>query len=210
MPSPLHEQLVELLRSRPALAADLLRRATGLGLDPETLATARMSAQNFARLQPPEYRADLVLEFGTPRTRLAVVVEVQLGIDDEKRGSWPQYVAALWGRLRCPVRLLVVTVDPGVAAWCARPIDTGAMRLRPVVVGPRHIPRLTDPQAAREAPELAVLSALAHAAGPRGLAICKGAVQAVMSQRLPTRYSIAPQDLRDPRESCSVMKRHCV
>jgi hypothetical protein len=189
MPSPLHEQLVELLRHRPALAAELLCRATGLRLDPETLAAARTGAQSFAQLEPPEYRADLVVELGAPRTSLAIIVEVQLGIDDEKRGSWPQYVAALWGRLRCPVRLLAVTVDPGVAAWCAEPIDIGAMQLRPVVVGPREIPKITDAEAARAAPELAVLSALAHAAGSEGLAICKGAAQAVVSQRLPTRYA---------------------
>ncbi|MBI4703367.1 MAG: hypothetical protein HY744_19810 [Deltaproteobacteria bacterium] len=61
--------------------------------------------------------------------------------------------------------------------------------LRPIVAGPEVIPQLTSPEAARACPELAVLSALAHAAGPQGLEVCKGAVEAVMSQRLATRYA---------------------
>jgi len=189
MPSPLHEQLLELMRGRPAFAAELLRNAAGLRLGAEVLVTARTGGQSFVQLQPPEYRADLVIELGTGRSELAIIVEVQLGIDDEKRGSWPQYVAALWGRLRCPVWLLVVTVDAVVAKWCAQRIETGGMQLRPVVIGPDDIPVVTDAQAALDDPELAVLSALAHAASPQGLEICKGAAEAVMLQRVPTRYT---------------------
>ncbi|MBI4704650.1 MAG: hypothetical protein HY744_26400 [Deltaproteobacteria bacterium] len=189
MPSPLHEYLRELLRSKPALAAELLCRAAALPLSAAALAGARTASQSFAQLQAPEYRADLVVEIGAPRPVLAFVVEVQLGIDADKQVAWPQYAAALWGRLRCPVYLLVVALDPAVAAWAAAPIDMGAMRLVPQVAGPEVIPELTDPKAARAAPELGVLSALAHAAGPRGLDICKGAVQAEMLQRLPTRYA---------------------
>ena len=137
MPSPLHEQLLELLRAKPALAAELLCRAAGIRIEPDMVAAARTGSQTFAQLRPPEYRADLVVELGAPRTELAIVVEVQLAADAEKLGSWPQYVAALWGRLRCPVWLLVVATDAGVAAWCAQAIEMGGMRLRPVVVGRR-------------------------------------------------------------------------
>ncbi|MBI5489373.1 MAG: hypothetical protein HY905_18720 [Deltaproteobacteria bacterium] len=189
MPSPLHEQLLELLRTKPALAAELLCRATGLGLEPGTVAAARTGSQSFAQLRPPEYHADLVVELGWPCTELAIVVEVQLAADDDKHRSWPQYVATLWGRLRCPVWLLVVAVDAGVAAWCAQAIEMGGMRLRPVVVGPEDIPSITDAHIAREAPELAVLSALAHAPEPAGFTICKVAAEAVLSQRLPERYT---------------------
>lgn len=42
------------------------------------------------------------------------MVEVQLGIDPDKHASWPQYAAALWSRLRCPVFPLVVALDPAV------------------------------------------------------------------------------------------------
>ncbi|MBI5488517.1 MAG: hypothetical protein HY905_14385 [Deltaproteobacteria bacterium] len=189
MPSPLHEQLIDLLRTRPALAAELLGRVSHVRIAPAAAAAVRTGSQTFSELRPPEYRADLVVELGAPCTELAIVVEVQLGMDDEKRGSWPQYVAALWRRLRCPVWLLVVAVDEAVASWCARSIEMGGMQLRPVVAGPRDIPSMTDPRAARAAPELAVLSALAHARDPEGPAICKVATEVVLSQRLPERYT---------------------
>ncbi|MBI5501526.1 MAG: hypothetical protein HY907_14870 [Deltaproteobacteria bacterium] len=189
MPSPLHEQILDLLRGRPDLAAELLCRAAGLPVDRETAATARSVSQTFAQLRPPEYRADLVVEVGAPCTELAIVVEVQLTTHAEKQGSWPQYLAVLWGRLRCPVWLLVVAVDDVVAGWCAQTIEMGGMRLQPVVVGPKEIPLVTDPRAARAAPELAVISALAHARDPEGPAICKVATEAVLSQRLPERYT---------------------
>ena len=188
MPSPLHEQLIDLLRTRPTLAAELLSRATGLPIDHACAATARTSSQTFAQLQPPEYRADLVIELGAPCSELAIIVEVQLAPDPDKHASWPQYVAALWGRLRCPVWLLVVAVDEAVAAWSEQEIDMGAMRLRPVVIGPRHIPLVTDPEAARAAPELAVLSALAHAQDPEGPTICRVATDAVLYRNLDARY----------------------
>lgn len=100
MPSALHEQLLDLLRSRPALAADLLARVGGLPIDPGSAAAARTGSQTFSELRPPEYRADLV------------------------------------------------------AAWCARVVEMGGMRLRSVVVGPKDVPVITDPKAARAAEAL--------------------------------------------------------
>ncbi|XXY23764.1 hypothetical protein WME88_44120 [Sorangium sp. So ce216] len=38
---------------------------------------------------------------------------------------WPVYVTQTRARHRCPTRLLVVTIDAGVARWCSRPIETG-------------------------------------------------------------------------------------
>ncbi|MBI4914641.1 MAG: hypothetical protein HY825_02245 [Acidobacteria bacterium] len=205
MPSALHEQVLDLLRGKPApfdpstrfarsglragWGAELPGRAGGLPIAPEAAATAHAVGQTFAQLRPAEYRADLVVEVGAPCTELAIVVEVQLATDKDKHRSWPQYVAALWGRLRCPVWLLVVAVDDVVAGWCAQTIEMGGMRLQPIVVGPKNIPLVTDQQAARAAPELAVLSALAHARDPEGPAICKVATEAVLSQRPPERYT---------------------
>jgi hypothetical protein len=89
---------------------------------------------------------------------------VQLRVDTRKRQTWPAYVATLHARLGCPVMLLVVCPDQAVASWCATPIvitDPG-LALRPVVLGPRQVPVVTDVAVARRLPELAVLSALAH------------------------------------------------
>jgi hypothetical protein len=93
-----------------------------------------------------------------------VIAEVQLAIDDDKRFSWPLYVAAARASLRCPVTLLVLAPRRPVARWARRPIPLGhpGLALRPIVVGFEQIPRVTDAARARAAPQLAVLSALAH------------------------------------------------
>ena len=40
--------------------------------------------------------------------RFAIVVEVQLSPDEEKRYTWPVYITHMRARLRCPTVLLVV------------------------------------------------------------------------------------------------------
>jgi hypothetical protein len=93
-----------------------------------------------------------------------VIVEIQLEIDRHKLLTWPVYVAAARARLRCPVTLLVLAPKRAVARWAERAIETGhpGYTLRPIVIGFRQIPRITDVKRARTSPELAVLSALAH------------------------------------------------
>ena len=63
--------------------------------------------------------------------------------------------------------LLVVCPDQAVAAWSAKlvVITEPGLVLTPVVLGPRHVPVLTDVEVARDHPELAVLSALVHGGG---------------------------------------------
>src|SRR5205814_9322585 len=97
---------------------------------------------------------------------LAVIVEVQRQPDPDKRFAWPFYTAALHARMRCPVCLLVIATTPAVARWARRPIRSFQPKAGfvPLVVGPEAIPRVTDPAAAEQAPELAVLSVLAHGA----------------------------------------------
>jgi hypothetical protein len=100
----------------------------------------------------------------------AIVVEVQLARDEDKRKTWPLYLTSLRSRVGCPTALLVVAPDPAIARWCAQPIELGhpGFVLRPLVTGPDAIPIITDEQKAREDPELAVLSAMAH--GHEGMA----------------------------------------
>ncbi|MEU4543619.1 hypothetical protein [Nonomuraea dietziae] len=100
---------------------------------------------------------------------LAVIVEVQRAKDDDKRGSWPVYVATVWDRYGCPVVLLVLTPSDPVVKWAGEPIDMGpGSVVTPFAVGPELIPIVRDHSVAAAVPELAVLSALAHGAGPEG------------------------------------------
>jgi hypothetical protein len=163
MPSHLHEVLIEMFQDRPALVADLL--AGPLGVTVPEFHKAQVSSGALTEVAPTEYRADAVVTLNVAEKPVfAVVVEVQLRVDARKRRTWPAYVATLHARLRCPVMLLVVCPDQAVAAWCARPvvISEPGLVLTPVVLGPRQVPVVTDPDVARRSPELTVLSALAH------------------------------------------------
>jgi hypothetical protein len=71
--------------------------------------------------------------------------------------------ADLRARHRCPVCLLVVTIEDAVARWAAKSIELGpSTRCNPWVVGPSNTPAVTELQDAKENVELAVLSAIAH------------------------------------------------
>ena len=62
--------------------------------------------------------------------------------------------------------MLVVTADDVVATWAAEPIPIGGGSVfRALVIGPRGVPVISRPELARGAPELAVLSAMAHGGG---------------------------------------------
>ena len=161
MASQTHEALLLLFRNRPALAPELLRDA--LHLPVPRFTEARIESAELTDVQPAEYRADLVVLLYEDRPVLGIVVEVQLRSDEDKRYSWPAYVANLRARIRCPVCLLVVTAEDAVARWAARPIDLGGeSRVVPLVLGPSGVPEITDEEKARRDPELAVLSAMAH------------------------------------------------
>jgi hypothetical protein len=160
MLSLVHEAVSQLFRERPSLAPELLGRVLGQALPPH--AEVRLESASIAETIPTEYRADLVFALSNGDADLAIVVEVQLRPDPQKRWTWPLYLASLAVRHRCPVKLLVVTLDRTTAEWASRPLELGDLVVRPGVLGPEQIPVVTDLAAARASPELTVLSALAH------------------------------------------------
>ena len=156
-----------MFRDRPALAADLLGGPLHVAV-PE-FDKALLSPGELTDVVPTEYRADAVVTLERAGSAvLGVVVEVQRHVDPRKRRSWPAYVATLHARLGCLVALLVICTDQSVAAWGATPIPVGepGFVLTPIVLGPDQVPVITDLDTARRAPELTVLSALAHGAEP--------------------------------------------
>ncbi|WP_437326105.1 hypothetical protein [Sorangium sp. So ce381] len=165
MPSVTHEALVELFKNRPTLAAEMLNDA--LGHPVPTFTEARVESSDFTEIVPSDRRADVVVVLlvgEQQRPAMAIVVEVQLGVDPDKPYVWPVYVTQTRARRRCPTRLLVVTINAAMARWSARPIDTGhpGWTLTPLVLGPQRVPVVTDAEQAKAAPEVAVLSAMAH------------------------------------------------
>ena len=179
MPKMTHEALVTILRNAPRLLVELVW--------PERQVDARsihIAHAEFTDLNLPQYRADDVVLLGDDASAPegALIGEAQTNIDPGKRQSWLYYPAAVGARYRCPVDLVVLTVDREVAAWAARPIVggrlSGALSLTPTVIGPDQIPRITDLDEARRSPELAVLSAVAHGDEPGAEAIAFAALTA--------------------------------
>jgi hypothetical protein len=76
------------------------------------------------------------------------------------------YHAGQHYRLRIPAFLVVVTNDPEVAAWAAGPFNSGMVSMRPLVIGPTHVPVITDPVEAKRSLERTFLSGLLHADEP--------------------------------------------
>ena len=84
-----------------------------------------------------------------------------------RHNTWPAYISNLRARHRCPVCLLVITIEEAVARWAGRSIDLGpGTRCTPWVVGPSNTPAVTELQDAQENVELAVLSAIEHGQNP--------------------------------------------
>lgn len=201
MPSIVHEILLDLFKSRPSLAAEILTEALDIALPPYT--EARLAATDLTEIQPAEYRADAVvvlLDHGVPIR--VVIVEVQLAADSRKRFSWPAYVTGSRAIHGCPASLLVVAPDPAVAEWCAEPIETGVpgFVLRPPVLRRTDIPVVTDPGEAARRPELGVLSAMAHGETEQGATIAATvlpAIQALDDDRAKLYYDLVYNSLNE-------------
>lgn len=174
-----HEGLLLLFRNRPELAPELLRDVLGLQLPQWT--EARVESAELTEVVPTEYRADLVVLLLEGKPCFAIVVEVQLSRNEDKRKSWPLYLTSLRSRVGCPTALLIVAPDATMARWCAQPIELGhpGFVLQPLVMGPDAIPVILDEQVAREDPELAVLSAMAHGHEEVGASIAHTVLAAV-------------------------------
>jgi len=180
MPSSRHQALIEIFKHRPSLAAELLTEALGHHLP--AYDDASVVSADLTDLTPTEFRADAVITLTDAGSSVsAIVVEVQLRRDADKLWTWPVYLATLRARHRCPTVLLVVCVETGVAAWCAAPIDLGhpGWTLRPVVLGPERVPVVTDAEHAERAPELAVLSAMAHVRHPDWTKVADALIRAL-------------------------------
>jgi hypothetical protein len=192
MPSSKHEGLFEVIRNRPMVVGDLLVGALGVNLP--FYQRVALGAADLGDVRPTDFRADAVVHFAADdEDVLAVVVEVQLRPDPDKRWTWPLYLVRLRARLHCPTMLLVMCADDQTAESCATPIELGhpGLVLRPLVVGPSRVPVVTDHVHAIAAPELSMLSAMAHGAttqGPEVLSAFVSALAAVDGERA-TLYS---------------------
>lgn len=161
-----HQAPLEVLRKAPAIVATLLREA--LGVEVPDFGSASVIDADFTQARATPFHADLAITLhGAARDRrpvMGIIVEIQRHRDNNKRYSWPLYVAALHARLGgCQTCLIVLASDERVARWAAAPIRTlqPGSPFIPLVIGPEQIPQISVERARRE-PWLAALFALAH------------------------------------------------
>jgi uncharacterized membrane protein YgcG len=176
--SPLHQNLAALFGERPSLAVELLRSVLGDAVP----AYERITVLPEGSLDPQRVACDAIVVLESKGRVLAVIlVEVQLRRDKQKRFSWPVYVAVARRAYGCPVHLLVLTTNAAVARWAEQPILLGDPQsvVTPTVIGPSRVPRITDPAVAMQAPELALLSVMAHASEPDVAPVVAAALRAL-------------------------------
>jgi hypothetical protein len=180
MPSMAHEVLVDLFKTRPSLAAEILIEVLGIALPAYT--EARFASIDLTEIAPAEYRADVVVVLlnGDLPVR-AIIVEVQLAVAPRKRRSWPAYVSVAHAMHGCLVDLLVIAPDPVVATWCAEPIPLGppGFILTPPVLRRAAVPVVTDPAEAARRVELGMLSVMAHGETEQGATIAGALLPAI-------------------------------
>ena len=169
-PSMLHQGIVQLFANSPSLVVTLLRR---LGVELPTFTTIADASGDLGELQPVERRADGVVKLlDGERVCFGAIVEIDLSFREAKLFSLPAYLANLRARYRCPVCVVVVTPSRRVAARYRKPIELGpGARMQVLVIGPESIPQIRDAVEAKQNPELAVLSAMAHGRGPADVAL---------------------------------------
>ncbi|WP_066361946.1 hypothetical protein [Herbidospora mongoliensis] len=165
-PTTEHELWLDLFTNNPRLAPDLLEETFGVHVPYYEEARVESPVMNESR--PVELRADHVIVLrNRGRPVLACVVEVQRNHDARKEWSWPKYVTAVRARHKCPTILLVMWPHADGAERVSTPIALGpASMVTPHVIGLSALPLVTDEALAIAKPELATLSALAHADGP--------------------------------------------
>ena len=171
-----------MLRDRGSMARTLAEWAIGEPFSADVQLRSR--DQSYSEIEPPEYRADLVLEVaadGTQAPACMLVFEVQLSRDPRKRLVWPAYQAVLRSQHGCPTIVVVLAPDAGVARWCAEPIDLdglGRSVMRPAVIGPSRVPLVTSLDEAARAPGMTALSVIAHGRSQHAVEVGRAGLRA--------------------------------
>jgi hypothetical protein len=150
MPSITHESPIEVIRSHPGLATELVRRLTVMEVPGEDRAEATLGSADASNVVPAKFTADMVVVVTDRQTRtpvLLIVVEPQGRGGKAKRLSWPAYLANLRAAHDCDSAVLIVVCwNEAEARKCRAAIPMGhpGFVLVPIVIGPLSAPDLDD------------------------------------------------------------------
>ncbi|MGW2491593.1 hypothetical protein ACWCV9_30850 [Streptomyces sp. NPDC001606] len=175
MVSSPHDTMHHIFRKEPDLLARLLPRA---GMEFPEYHSIEPLDTDLTEIRPLERRVDSLFRVRTAGSEggFLLAVESQGKPDRDKHNSWTYYMAHLYAKYRLPPILLVVCQDKKTASWAAEPIRIGSdfhtsMQVFPLVLGPKNLPVITDPDEAAKDLPATVFSVLAHAKDPGVLAI---------------------------------------
>ena len=165
--SPEHQIYAELFSDAPDMAVAFLR---DLGVEVPKYDRSELTSCDLGHVDAVERRSDVAIMLRgkvgeDPLGKLmGIVVEVQRYTSERKRFTWPEYLTSLRAKNECPTALLVICPRQHVADWYDKPISLGhpGFVLNPIVLGPEHIPVVSDPAKVSRFPTLGVLSAAAH------------------------------------------------
>src|ERR1700722_1560072 len=196
MPSIQHEGLVELVRQHPRLGVELLRHVGTFALPAEGTAvlgsedmsdvTPRSNGRFTGKPKPQTYTADsvvIVADAVSGERLIAVVIEPQGRVSDDKNQSWPVYATTARKANKCPRAVLVVACwEPAQADGCRRIIATGHPGL---VFVPIVIDRDNAPLLAGASPYLVLFTTVLGAVDldtEEGRALVAAAIPATVAQ----------------------------
>ncbi|WP_433176273.1 hypothetical protein [Actinoallomurus sp. CA-150999] len=136
-----------------------------MGIELPDAVPVQVEANDFNDRPSRDFQPDTVITVG-PRQKPVhgIIVEAQQEKSEGKRRQLPRYAAALWLFLDCPVTVLCVCPDPGVAAYYAEsfPTKLPGYTFQAVVFGPDRVPVITDSAEAAAHPELAAMAVMMH------------------------------------------------
>jgi hypothetical protein len=192
MPSPRHDTANRLFRDHPELAVEILREL--VGVEVPVVAPVRLESNDFNDRPSKDFQPDTVITVGPPQAPVhGIIVEIQQDKSQAKRRQLPRYAAALWLLLRCPVTVLCVCPDPDVAAYYAEPIPTElpGFVFRAAVLGPGHVPVITDAEEVAARPELAAMAVMMHGRRRPVAEAFVGALELLKPEHAPQYYEYA-------------------
>ncbi|MFI0239732.1 hypothetical protein [Streptomyces sp. NPDC016845] len=139
---------------------------------------------DLTEVTPVERRVDTLMRVDTDEGNYLFAYESQGKRDESKRGSWAYYLAYLYAKYGIEPVLIVLTQSRATARWAARPIRLGlrewpSLTVRPLVLGPDNVPKITDEKQAMEDPSLAAFSAIVHGRGSDAAAILESLASAL-------------------------------
>ncbi|MEU3254822.1 hypothetical protein [Streptomyces sp. NPDC006997] len=160
-----HETSHRIFQDHPEVLTPVFE---ALGLPPPVKADIEAITPDATEVKPLERRVDTVLKVvPSDGDAFLLAIEAQTAPADDKGVNWSYYTAYLQAKFHLPVLLVAVCRKKATATWAAGPFECrvgnwSTLVLRPFVLGPDTVPRITDESDVARQPALATFAAIVH------------------------------------------------